>query len=236
MSDHNARLHPIIIIAGTSVTIAALLAIAMMLGLVPTPGSRTASHSETVSIETPQAPARVTSPAPPAANLTAPSRAEQKAAAAPPKKTAARDPAPLARERPLGSTQTHTQSRTVTGSAPAPANAPVCTTCGTVTSIRTVQQQGEAGMLGPIAGGVVGGAAGSQIGGGSGRALATIAGAAGGAAVGTEIERRTKSTTTYVVNVRLDGGATRSFNFASTPGYNTGDRVRIVDGRLVRGG
>ena len=95
-------------------------------------------------------------------------------------------------------------------------------------------RQGEAGLVGAIAGGAVGGAIGSQIGGGSGKTIATIVGAAGGAAVGTEVERRYKATTSYVVGVRLNDGTTRSFTYETAPGFREGERVRVVDGRLVR--
>jgi len=97
-----------------------------------------------------------------------------------------------------------------------------------------VKEQGQAGLIGPIAGGALGGLAGSQIGSGSGKTIATIAGAAGGAMVGTEVERRQKSSSSYVVGVRLNDGTTQTFNFSSTPGFQEGDRVRVVDGRLVR--
>jgi outer membrane lipoprotein SlyB len=120
------------------------------------------------------------------------------------------------------------------GATPGRNVAAVCYNCGTVTSVRVVREQGQAGLIGPIAGGALGGLAGSQIGGGSGKTIATIAGAAGGAMVGTEVERRQKSTTSYVVGVRLNDGTTQSFNFTSAPGFNEGDRVRVVDGRLVR--
>jgi len=37
-----------------------------------------------------------------------------------------------------------------------------------------------------------------------------------------------------VVGVRLNDGTTQSFTFGSAPGYQQGDRVKVVDGRLVR--
>jgi outer membrane lipoprotein SlyB len=96
-----------------------------------------------------------------------------------------------------------------------------------------VTQQGEAGLLGPVAGGAVGGLVGHQIGHGSGNTIATIVGAAGGAALGTELERRHKSTTHYVVTVRLNDGTHRTFNYASRPAFQEGDRVRVAQGRLI---
>jgi outer membrane lipoprotein SlyB len=89
-------------------------------------------------------------------------------------------------------------------------------------------------MVGPAAGALIGGLAGRQIGSGTGRTIATVVGAGAGAAAGTEIERRYKSTTSYVVAVRMNDGSHRSFNYASAPGVSSGEKVRVVEGRLIR--
>ena len=89
-------------------------------------------------------------------------------------------------------------------------------------------------MIGPAAGTLIGGVAGSQIGSGSGKTIATVIGAGAGAAIGTEVERRSKSTTSYVVGVRMNDGTSRSFTYPNEPGVAVGDRVRVVDGRLLR--
>src|SRR3974390_509628 len=65
-----------------------------------------------------------------------------------------------------------------------------CTPGGVVQSIRYGEVKGEASGLGMIAGGVVGGVVGHQIGSGRGNTVATIAGAAGGAYVGNEVEKK----------------------------------------------
>jgi outer membrane lipoprotein SlyB len=212
MSDTSLRTHPLVVIAATTVILTCLIAIAMMVGIIPTPlmkddalvsgdGSQAASASRsdlagtTSTSGTPQDPAE--------------------------------------RDR-VGGTSGTAPAQTVTGGAPAPKIAAVCSNCGTVTSVHVVKQQGEAGLIGPAAGTAVGGLIGSQIGHGSGRTVATIVGAAGGAAVGTEIERRYKATTHHVVSVRLNDGTTRRFTYASAPAFREGDRVRVVEGRLVR--
>jgi outer membrane lipoprotein SlyB len=97
-----------------------------------------------------------------------------------------------------------------------------------------VKEQGEAGLIGPAAGGLLGGVVGHQIGNGRGNTIATVLGAAGGAAAGTEIERRYKSKTHYVVAVRMNDGRVRTFNYAAAPAVQTGDKVRVVKGHLVR--
>ena len=62
--------------------------------------------------------------------------------------------------------------------------------------------------------------------------LATIAGAVGGGYAGNEVEKRTRSATTYQVRVRMEDGQTRNFPYNSQPNWRQGDRVRVVDGYL----
>jgi predicted S18 family serine protease len=47
-------------------------------------------------------------------------------------------------------------------------------------------------------------------------------------------DRGQKSTTTYVVTVKLENGATRTFNYGAPTAYKVGDRVKIIDKKLVR--
>lgn len=105
-----------------------------------------------------------------------------------------------------------------------------CTDCGVVRTIRYVEKQGEASGLGAIAGGVVGGVIGHQIGSGRGNTLATIAGAGGGAYAGHQIEKSQKKTGYWSVDIRMDGGATRSFTYSAKPTVKEGERVKLVDG------
>jgi outer membrane lipoprotein SlyB len=121
--------------------------------------------------------------------------------------------------------------------APRIAQAPaVCASCGTVESIQAHQQQAQGSGVGMVAGAVLGGILGNQVGSGNGRTLATVAGAAGGGYAGNEVEKRSRATTTYQVLVRMENGHTRSFSFAQQPGWNTGDRVRVVNGQLTSRG
>ncbi|HSQ03191.1 MAG TPA: glycine zipper 2TM domain-containing protein [Burkholderiales bacterium] len=113
------------------------------------------------------------------------------------------------------------------------AAAHVCSECGTVSDIRVIEQKGEGSGLGAVAGGVVGGLLGNQVGGGNGRTIATVAGAAGGAFAGHQVEKKMKSTTHYEVSVRMDDGAIRHFNYEAQPQFQPGDKVKVVDGRLV---
>jgi outer membrane lipoprotein SlyB len=218
MTDTTLRTHPLIVIAATTVILTCLLAIGIMTGIIPSPLSRDRGGVQDNNTSVPAPSAR--------------SNLNEDRIAALRSSTAQRE---RAAQRPaVGATGGTAASGTVAGSEARPKVAAVCTHCGTVTSVRAVTKQGEAGLLGPAAGGAVGGLVGSQIGGGSGKTIATIVGAAGGAAVGTELERRHKSTTHYVVGVRLNDGTTRSFTYGSAPGLREGDKVKLVDGHLVR--
>ena len=115
----------------------------------------------------------------------------------------------------------------------APAPQP-CINCGTVDSIRVVEQAGEASGVGMIAGGVLGGLLGHQVGQGRGNTAATIVGAAGGAYAGHQVEKNVKKGTRYDINVRMDDGTLRSVSYDVEPGFKTGDKVKLVDGKLIR--
>jgi outer membrane lipoprotein SlyB len=105
-----------------------------------------------------------------------------------------------------------------------------CADCGVVQTIRYVEEKGEGTGLGAIAGGVVGGVIGHQIGSGRGNTVATIAGAGGGAYAGHQIEKSAKKKTYWTVDIRMDGGTTRSFTYSAKPSVKEGERVKLVDG------
>lgn len=109
-----------------------------------------------------------------------------------------------------------------------------CDNCGSVTDIKTIQIRGEGTGLGAITGGVLGGVLGHQIGGGRGKDVATVAGVAGGAYAGNQVEKNAKSRTQHQVIVKLETGASRTFTFNSGTAYRVGDKIKIVDNRLTR--
>jgi uncharacterized protein YcfJ len=110
----------------------------------------------------------------------------------------------------------------------------VCDNCGTVVDVQTVQQKGESSGGGAVLGGIVGGVIGHQVGSGRGNTVATVAGAAGGAYAGNEIEKNKNTKTVYVVKLKMDDGTDRTFNFSQPTSYRTGDKIKIVDKKLVR--
>ena len=109
-----------------------------------------------------------------------------------------------------------------------------CNYCGTVTDMKTIEVKGEGSGLGVVAGGVIGGVLGHQVGSGRGNTVATVAGAAGGAYAGNQIEKNSKTKTQYQVIVKLETGESRTFTYNAATAYKVGDRIKIVDNKLVR--
>lgn len=108
--------------------------------------------------------------------------------------------------------------------------AAVCGNCGTVDSVRAVQQKGEGSGVGAVAGGVLGGVIGNQMGKGNGKTAMTILGAIGGGVAGNEVEKQQRAETVYEVTIRMDDGSARTLTQRSAP--PTGTRVE-VDGKSL---
>jgi outer membrane lipoprotein SlyB len=102
--------------------------------------------------------------------------------------------------------------------------------CGIVQTVRFVEQKGQSSGVGMVAGGVLGGVIGHQIGGGRGNTVATIAGAAGGAYVGNEVEKKKNTTGYWAVSIKMDAGNVRTFTYSNQPTVHESDRVKLVDG------
>ncbi len=118
---------------------------------------------------------------------------------------------------------------------------------GIVHSIERVSQDTGAGGiggtgigLGTVAGAVVGGVVGNQVGSGSGNTAATVLGAAGGAYIGHEIEKRQQqdrqqqTAEAYKVTVRMENGSYQALMRSTADDLRVGDRVRIVNGGVER--
>jgi outer membrane lipoprotein SlyB len=143
-------------------------------------------------------------------------------------------PAPAAKPKQAASAprKQATEPARVASAEPA-RTAQVCTNCGSVISVNSVKQQGEGSGLGAIGGAVVGGVLGHQVGSGRGRDVATVAGAGAGAYAGHQVEKHVKTTQSYVVAVRMDDGSTQNFPYQAEPAFRAGDKVRVVEGKLV---
>ena len=108
-----------------------------------------------------------------------------------------------------------------------------CKDCGTVSDVKTIEKKGEGTGAGAVIGGIAGGVLGHQVGSGRGNTLATVAGAGAGAYAGHQVEKSAKATTSYQVVVKMEDGNTRTFNFTNPTSYKVGDKVKIVDKKLV---
>jgi outer membrane lipoprotein SlyB len=108
-----------------------------------------------------------------------------------------------------------------------------CAGCGKVLSVNVVEQDGEGGPMGMVAGGVAGALLGNQVGKGTGRSIATLAGAAGGAYAGHKIEQKVRSVKKWEVAVRFDSGEEKTFAFDQDPGFSAGAAVKANNGSIV---
>jgi outer membrane lipoprotein SlyB len=103
---------------------------------------------------------------------------------------------------------------------------------GTIAAIDIVPRTQGLG-LGALAGVAIGGVLGNQVGGGRGNTVTTVAGAAGGAYVGHELEKKQRADNKiYKVTIRMDDGTTQSFAQELAPTLHAGQRVSISNGVL----
>jgi outer membrane lipoprotein SlyB len=110
----------------------------------------------------------------------------------------------------------------------------VCNECGTVTSVRMIEKDGNGGAAGVVAGGLAGGLLGNQVGHGNGRALATVAGAVGGAYAGKTIEGKMNKVKEWHVGVHYENGKNGTVVLGHDPQLRNGDHVRRQNGNLNR--
>lgn len=256
------KTHPMFLVAAASVTAFSLAGVASLAGWLPTrseaPATAAAalaaapaavSPAPSVPLAKADAPATLhipagttvtvepkaraaTSTASRAPSRPAPVASQEAVPENAPRATRVSSPQPVAdngiyveNARPAQTTQPAPQARSQT-----PAT---CYDCGTVESVREIAQKGEGTGLGAIAGGVLGGLLGSQIGGGNGKKAMAVVGAAGGAYAGHEVEKRMRGETQYEITVRFDDGRTRTYVEPQTPQLQSGDRVRLDNGRLT---
>lgn len=126
--------------------------------------------------------------------------------------------------------RTRASARRVAAAVPP---APICGNCGVVEAVNLIEHKGDGSYLGMIAGGVAGALLGSQVGHGRGTTVAELAGAAGGAFAGNEIEKRVRTTKHYEVVVRMHNGGIHTVSYPAEPGLRVGTRVRVDNGALV---
>lgn len=238
-------LHPLVATAAVAVTLACVVGIAAITGILPT---GTAKRAE---------PALVAQSAPATPAVPAPAAAE--AAPAPVVKAAPKPKpvvhkAPVVQEAPVQVAQSRAPAAGTYPPVPPDYRAPVesrgdapvevrrpapvvtaralCYDCGTVESVREVEQKGEGTGLGAVAGGIGGLILGNQVGGGAGKKIATVLGAAGGAYAGHQVEKNARASKSYETSVRMEDGSYRTVTSPGAPTWRTGDPVRVVNGAL----
>lgn len=220
-------LHPVIWIAAIAVILFSVVGIAAMTGLLPGKSAAPEAPAKEASASPEAVPA---TPAPVAVATPAP--APSAPASQPVEKKVAK---PVVKQASTTSSKPANSSddqRVTYSSKPAPP--PPCPDCAVISSIEPVAVEGEGSGLGAIAGGVLGAVIGNQIGGGSGRDVARIAGIAGGAYAGHQIEKSQRAGTAYDIVVRfVEDGSTQRFRENAAPVWQVGDKVRVENGRLV---
>lgn len=106
---------------------------------------------------------------------------------------------------------------------------------GSVNNIEVVPLASHNNAGGAVLGAVVGAIVGNQFGSGGGKALATGAGAIGGAVAGNAIQNHNRrDDEVFRVHVRFDDGSVRNFDFQRVDDLRVGDRVKLEQGQLHR--
>ncbi len=225
----SGRIHPLVAAAAVSVTLVSLIGVAAITGILPTSKATQGTNTATV------APAQNALMAPTQTPMQTQAQQQQLAQnnqVVTPAPVTVQHVKPVHHSHPRQSNQT----RPVNDGMQQQAAAQTCLDCGRIESVQPVQAAAPASGLGVGVGAVVGGLLGNQVGKGNGRTLATIAGAVGGGYAGNEVEKRTRTSTTYEVRVRMDDGEVRTFPQNGTNGWRAGDRVRVVNGALTSRG
>jgi outer membrane lipoprotein SlyB len=201
ISEYQAksRIHPLVAAAAVSIILACATGVAAMTGLLPS--SKATATTVTASPLVDTQVAKASAPAP-----------------------AAQHEAPL----PRAVRGHHVKAVPAATPAVEPQQTPAYDPyAGQVTAINAVQSAQPTSGLGAIGGALAGGLAGTQIGNGRGKTAATIIGAIGGGLAGNQIEHAVHKTTTYQVQVRMNDGDIRTFNYDAAPGVSIGERVRV---------
>lgn len=226
MEAPKRTLHPLLAAAAVSVIVFSAVGVAAVTGLIPI-------SKGSAKEETPVAAAEAAAPAP------AP---EDVAPAVEPSPAPA--PRPVAKKhvakahKPTQVAAVETPAMTPPPPPPPVAQAPVEAPrpvvkpgmLGTVQAVREVTQDGPANGIGAVAGGAVGGVLGHQLKHDS--KLVTLVGAAAGAFIGNEAQKRQNATSHWELTVRLDDGTMKTINSPNAPFWHQGDRVRYLDGKL----
>jgi len=105
-----------------------------------------------------------------------------------------------------------------------------CTQCGVIESMREVDLPGDGSPAG-AAGGSDGVPAHQPAGGGP-RDVMAVLDAAGRLLAGNDAEKRVKAASAFQITIRFGDGTSRVIDQPDSPAWRTGDKIKLVDGRI----
>lgn len=108
----------------------------------------------------------------------------------------------------------------------APAARAPCASCGVVEIVRVVEHR-RPEPAGAPEGRLAESVLGYRMGGGGGEGFVLLLGAMAGASPAA------RARLLYEVDVRLEDGSVRTFRLAGEPPWRLGDRVRVIQGRII---
>ncbi|CAB3732076.1 glycine zipper 2TM domain-containing protein [Paraburkholderia rhynchosiae] len=221
-----SRIHPLVAGAAVAVIVASATGVAAMTGLLPTSHAVTEPSSSSAALAAQAASGPLIAPQPAAVQQNAQQSTQQTA-----QQPAAPVKPPVHRTHSTSGTQAPRYANNDgyrTANEPAAAR-PVAADpyAGEVVAINTVQSPEPTTGLGALGGAVAGGLVGNQFGGGRGKIVTTIAGAVGGGLAGNGIEHAVRKQTSYQVQVRMQDGSYRNFDYQTQPPVQVGERVHV---------
>lgn len=108
-----------------------------------------------------------------------------------------------------------------------------CALCGTIASVKVIEVYEEpvpaSGTIDSRSGETAG-TPGGAIAGGAASVLDTLS----NAVRGSEADKNVRKRYAYRVTLRMDDGSFRAISLPSPPAFSVGDKVKVVEGRLVR--
>lgn len=236
------RLHPLYAVAAGSVILVSLLGAAAITGILPSSNSTPAPATSQLAQVNPtmnptMAPNGMANGLAPNPTMT-PNGTPNMVPTMAPNGTSPNTGIvpPHLQSKPQHNTTHHAQNNSAKPVATVAARE-ICATCGTISSVQAIAHEApQTSGVGAVAGAVLGGVLGNQVGGGNGKKIATVAGAIGGGLAGNAIEKKTRTSTTWQVKVKMEDGSTRSVNFETEPNWHAGDAVRVENGAIVARG
>lgn len=223
MEAQKRTLHPLLMAAAASVIVFSAVGAAAITGLLP---SSKGSVKEETPLATAEAPAAQPAPAAQSPAPTPPAAVHKPVK----KRVVHTAPKPLPAPAPAPASVTYEPVAQAPQSMEAPQPAVKPGLVGTVQAVREVTEDGKANGIGAVAGGAVGGILGHQLKHDS--KLVTLVGAAAGAFIGNEAQKRQNATKHWELTVRFDDGTTQTVTSQNEPFWHQGDRVRLLDGKL----